>query len=172
MKTTTSFATLMVALGFRVAFATPTAASGPGWTHDEYLEYLTLNDTTDWSGLSKLTYVNMADLPTEPSVLSKRSGGNQFIGWELDKCQDQSRFSDDNFGSGVCVTGSSPAYAGQLTRQKSGGVYPTADWYAGQYCSGKKLHHHGITGSNGCSCDTASAYGVTNFYSAVLYQGC
>ncbi|OQO09723.1 hypothetical protein B0A48_05126 [Cryoendolithus antarcticus] len=63
----------MAALRFKIALAMPAAAAGPGWTHDEYFEYLTLNDTTGWSGLSKLTYIDMADLPAQPSDLSKRN---------------------------------------------------------------------------------------------------
>ncbi|KAJ4987938.1 hypothetical protein SVAN01_06513 [Stagonosporopsis vannaccii] len=146
---------------------------GPGWTPEEFAEYLTLNDTTGWPGLAKLKYCSLEDLEdleeesvTSAGALEARSGGNQWIGYSSNNCGGGQITSSSNFGCGVCVTTSQFIYSGYLWREGTGNPYPTADYYTSA-CSGTKLHHQGIVGGSHSSCNA-----VTRAASVILYQGC
>ncbi|KAK3112125.1 hypothetical protein LTR53_011910 [Teratosphaeriaceae sp. CCFEE 6253] len=149
--------------------ATPAERSG---------QYLSLNSTDGWPGMSKVTYYNatpgeMIDFG-HTGGLNKRAGNRWFYGWYNDGCTGSLFFAANNFGCGVCVSSSDSdtAASGQLIRERAGNLYPTADWYASPNCGGDKLHHQGIVGSQTSSCDNADGYGVEHFASAMLYQGC
>ena len=66
------FAALAIDLASHEALTACTR--GPDWTHEDYEEYLTLNDTTGWPGFAKLKQCTMEDL-AEEKALSVRSEG-------------------------------------------------------------------------------------------------
>ena len=178
----TAFAMVMMFLG-TVAAPTNVEHTTVGWTHEELLEYLSLNDTTGWSGMSKVLYTTGTDLSGDKGVfpgLTRRSGDNYFWADDRTDCHNpHPLFGAPNFGCGQCVSAptdnnNQPIYAssGHLWRQFVKGVYPTADWYQGQYCQGARIHHQGILRGQQQSCNSAIEFGVPNFSSAMLYQGC
>ncbi|KAB5528092.1 hypothetical protein GE09DRAFT_1064782 [Coniochaeta sp. 2T2.1] len=179
-------AALAVALlGFRGVAAAPTeqsevANSLPGLTYEEFLEALTLNSTDNWEPMSRVPIVHFTEGETLDlgHGLNKRGGGNRFTAWRSGSCTGTKAFVAENFGCGVCVTtGESTANrifgAGTLWREKTGGKYPTANWYSGVDCGGAMLHKQGILSGHLDSCDTASGYGLGVLpQSVMLYQGC
>ncbi|KAH6643881.1 hypothetical protein C7974DRAFT_8695 [Boeremia exigua] len=143
---------------------------GPGWTPEEFAEYLTLNDTTGWSGLNSIKYCTTEDLEEEAAAsgvdLEARSGGNQWIGFSSSDCTAGYIETRTNFGCGLCVIPSNFIYSGYLWREGTGNPYPTADYYTSA-CAGTKLHHQGIVSGSHSSCNA-----ITRAASVLLYQGC
>jgi hypothetical protein len=146
---------------------------GPGWTSEDFAEYLKLNDTTGWAGIAKLRHCTLDDLEEEAvldaasGALESRSGDNAWEGWSGSDCTGQKIGRVTNFGCGICFTGSNFIYGGWLWRQYTGSPYPTADYFTVAGCQGSKLHHQGIFTGQHTSCD-----GITRAPSAILYQGC
>lgn len=146
---------------------------GPGWTSEDFAEYLSLNDTTGWEGLAKLKHCTFDDFDGEPipdaatGALEARSGGNAWEGYTSSGCGGTQIGRVTNFGCGVCYTGNYFIYSGWLWREGTGNPYPTADYYTVAGCSGSKLHHQGILSGQHTSCD-----GITRAASVILYQGC
>lgn len=146
---------------------------GPGWTREDYAEYLTLNDTTGWAGLAKLKHCTLDDLEEEAllhpetSALDARSGDNAWEGWSGSSCTGGKIGRVTNFKCGVCFTGNNFIYGGWLWRQGTGNPYPTADYFTMAGCSGSVLHHQGIFSGQHTSCDS-----ITRAPSVILYQGC
>ncbi|KAK5753179.1 hypothetical protein LTS12_016750 [Elasticomyces elasticus] len=179
MKTISSIAILAaMAFGITIAALAEQRSEHGGWTHEEFLEYQSLNSTAGWAGMNKVTYYNAT--PGEiidfghTGGLNKRAGNRWFYAWYNDDCSGSLLFSASNFGCGVCVStpNGDSAASGQLIRERAGNPYPTADWYSDVNCGGEKLHHQGITSSQTSSCNNADGYGVVEFASAMLYQGC
>lgn len=176
-------ATLLVELCSSAAHPkeqSPVEANLPGWTHEEYLEFLTLNSTTGWEPMARVPVYTVTEGQTLDlgHGLDKRGGGNKFIAYRGGSCAGTTSFTAENFGCGVCVTtGQSTSNrifgAGYLWRQTIGGKYPTASWFSGPNCDGWQVHSQGIRSKEYDSCDTASAYGVNPLpQSVILYQGC
>ncbi|KAK3069113.1 hypothetical protein LTR53_012811 [Teratosphaeriaceae sp. CCFEE 6253] len=135
-----------------------------GWTHEEYLEYISLNSTDGWPGMSKVTYYNatageMIDFG-HTGGLNKRAGNRWFYGWYNDGCTGSLLFAANNFGCG-CLR--------QLAGQRHGCERAVDPGASRQSLSDGGL---GIVGSQTSSCDNADGYGVEHFASAMLYQGC
>lgn len=143
---------------------------GPGWTPEEFAEYQSLNDTTSWPGLAKLTHCTADDLATAqtPGRLAARSGQRQWQGFGSNGCTGQKTAVTSGFGCGVCVTASSfPFESGWLWREGTGNPYPTADYYTKDNCKGSKIFHQGINSGAHTSCNN-----VVRANSVILYQGC
>lgn len=182
-----AFALAMSLMAIPPAFCLPTdQVEKPGLTHEEWLEYLSLNTTDGWEPMTRVPLyeitepgqvLDLADTTLYKRSLAKRAGANAFEAFEDGICSSR-LFRIANFGCGVCVSvkysfcntctwGSS-----WLWRQTNDNPYPTADWYASNDCSGSRVHHQGIESGKSFSCDTVARYGVSRYQSAMLYQGC
>jgi hypothetical protein len=145
----------------------------PGLTHEEFVEYLTLESTDGWEPMARVPQYNVTEgevLDLGGTALAKRGGQRVFVGYGLSDCRDHDLFTVQNFGCGVCITTpGDPLLSGWLFRETLSGDYPTADWYSDTYCGGPKLHHQGIRSGQYSSCDNLES---SRWQSVMLYQGC
>lgn len=162
---------------------------GVSWTPEEYAEYTTLNDTTDWVPMSQIGHCRLEDTDIEPhqpytipDPLESRadgSGDDQFssslsfslIAYRSPNCPSDSVVlaSVQDFGcGGRCYTISTDIESGYLWRQTTGNPsYPTVDYFSGSNCKGTKIHHQWIPNGKFSSCDS-----IDRARSFIVYQGC
>jgi hypothetical protein len=170
----------VVALTVTVAMTAPAPEPKhtlkPGWTTEQFHEYLSLNTTEGLEGMANVTYYEVTELGEVidfgASNFEKRDGSRDFQGWSGRDCHGTLLFEASNFNCGVCVT-TTTAYAqsGWLWRGGLKNPYPTADWFRGPRCTGAFTHHQ-APGPGYASCDNAEDFGVLPFASAMLYQAC
>ncbi|TIC97367.1 hypothetical protein CH35J_007515 [Colletotrichum higginsianum] len=163
-----------IALAFAslvAAVSAYTCTEGVSWTPDEFAEYLTLNDTTDWEpmGRVKNCKIDAADVEAANiSAVERRGGNNQFNAYSGFNCDGYNfMFEVKNFGCGGCYSVSSAIQSGWLWRQTTGNPYPTVDFFDAPNCRGSKIHHQGISSGQYSSCNN-----VANAWSVAVYQGC
>lgn len=86
--------------------ASQTAKSG--WTHPEFLEYRSLNDTTGWAGLEKIPHITITKPDQLPdfskSGLGKRADVRNFRAFARSGCGGEMLFEGINVGCGACVS--------------------------------------------------------------------
>ncbi|KAG4026234.1 hypothetical protein MFRU_043g00380 [Monilinia fructicola] len=169
---------LLAAMFLPAAFAViKKIHDGPGLTHEEYLESLTLNTTEGWEPMARVPqylldegdFLDLGNI----SGIEKRGGGRQFIGYVNNECSGSYTIDVVNFGCGVCASSATSLKGGFLWRQTISGDYPTGAWFGGLWCSGPQMHSQGINPNQYSSCDTAQQWtGGSPYLSVILYQGC
>lgn len=151
---------------------------GASWTPEEFAEYLTLDDTTDWAPMARIQQCAIEDSDWKPATpshphdtrsLEARGGNNRWSGYKYEGCNSGEQIvTAENFGCGGCYFSADAIKSGYLWRERLSGSYPTVDYFNGPNCSGKKLHHQGISSFQYSSCNTIP----NTAWSAVVYQGC
>lgn len=83
-------------------------ATKAGWTHEEFFEYRSLNDTRGWAGLDKIPHVTIMKpgklLDFSKSGLSERADVRDFRAFEESECGGELLFESINVGCGTCVS--------------------------------------------------------------------
>lgn len=164
---------------------------GVSWTPEEYAEYSTLNDTTNWGPISQIGHCRAEDTDIEPhppytipdpSEFESRADGSNddqfgsslgfsFTAYRSPKCPSDGLVlaSVQNFGcGGYCYTVPTDIESGYLWQQTTGKPsHPAVDYYSGPDCKGPKIHHQRIIGGQFGSCDD-----IERARSFVIYLDC
>jgi len=146
-------------------------------TSDELTELETLNNTTGWAPMEKITHCTLeaSDIKSDTGSindhkLEARGGGNRFTARSAYGCSGSTIFDVHNFGCCACITipsGAPTIKSGTLWREKLSGAYPTMNYYRDAQCQGTDLGKQGILSGQYSSCQDAA-----DARSVIVCQGC